>query len=143
MTFLFFLSFSRWLHVPSFSIMLISVLLLFSPSFPISPCKTTSLSPLWFLLFGHFLAFLFSFFYQLNSIPLDCNCSTVADVNTPFTCCCRGAVFDGLNGEIPIKSGFEQGTLLKLCLPLCLSMGSVAEANFLSNGVLSNTVCCV
>lgn len=59
-----------FMHVPSFSITLISVLLLFFPSFLISPCKATSPSPFWFPFFILTFTSVCSFFLQLTSFPI-------------------------------------------------------------------------
>lgn len=108
-------------HVPFFSIMLISVLLLFFPSSLISPCKT----------FHHFhYLFLFSFFFltfshQLTVIPLKMLEIHLMS-NTPFANCSSEGGVCGTKWLL-IQSSVDQRDHLNLCLKICLCMGCVAS----------------
>lgn len=111
-TFLFFLLFSWWLHVPSFSITLISVLLLFFPSFPISPCKTTSSSPLWILLHLTFFLPLCSFsLTNLMSFPWSVFDLLLLKWILHSHVHISDKVFVGLNGQFPLSLVLNRGSI--------------------------------
>lgn len=91
-------------HDPSFSIMLISVLLLFFPSFLISPCKNLPSSQLFILASFFFL----TFSHQLSVTPLNM-LEIVLMSNTPFTHCCGDEVFVGQRGYISFSPVLIRG----------------------------------
>lgn len=109
-------------------------------SFPVS--LSVHVKPLHYLHFGSFFISLFINFFLFCLPPTKCHSYGLY----LFYCCwSEYSIYVflqywgvcGTKWGIPSKSGCVQGILLNLYLRL----GSVAEAHFLSCGVLSNTVC--
>lgn len=124
-------------HDPSFSIMLISVLPLFFPSFLISPSENIPFSPL-FLLASLF----FCFFLSLTNHHSLENVGDCFNVRYSIRTSLQWWGVCGTKRLLFTECGDDLRILLNLCLTTPLHE-LCAEATPPSNGVLSYPVCCV